>query len=297
MKHLRLLLLTAALISPANAEPAQDLLDPQRIAWSEVQLEASKLFMSADAVLRPSLVPTGNISETLMTPGEGNAVQPGRETMELAAITNGFSRHTEVSLLLNPVSGAAIQRVSTDSGNKNRFRIYRFTDAGAYHRTRWPRKGEEKKPPEEWSEQTEGLRPYPTNQASENVTESTGLIYVAAASDLNQPGDQMKILTYARSHLYRVSLVVAEPVRITVDYQETKAGKTVGRKSKLSPLRILIRGEPAENGDEKDEFEMLGLKGDIELLLEPETRLPLQLNGNVKIVGRVSFRLRKAVLN
>ena len=36
---------------------------------------------------------------------------------------------------------------------------------------------------------------------------------------------------------------------------------------------------------------MLGLRGKLELLLDPATRAPLQLSGNVKVLGGVTLRL------
>ena len=92
MKNFFAWFLLAAFATPAGAIPAQDLLDPQRIGWSEVQLEAKKFFISADVRVRPELVPTDSISQTLITPGEGNAVQPGEEMLQLRFATDGFGQ-------------------------------------------------------------------------------------------------------------------------------------------------------------------------------------------------------------
>ena len=54
---------------------------------------------------------------------------------------------------------------------------------------------------------------------------------------------------------------------------------------------MLIRGEGVEDGDSDDEFELLGLRGDIVLHLDPATRAPLQLEGRVKIAGNAKMRL------
>ena len=42
---------------------------------------------------------------------------------------------------------------------------------------------------------------------------------------------------------------------------------------------------------EDDDLELLGLHGRLELLLDPATRAPLELSGDVKIVGTVTLRL------
>jgi hypothetical protein len=289
-------LIASSVFVSAMAEHPDEPFSADRIAWSSATLKARKLFLAVEVTLGIDVQCASNLVEELIEPGEGKPVDPGPEILDLTLVTDGLGRHTEVSLFLNPVNGAAIQRTSTDSGSKQRFRIYRFTDVGAYHRTRWPLKGETDKPPEQWSERTENLRPYPPAIKGQTVTSATGLIYVAAASRLNDPGDQLEILTFARGDAYRVIMEVTPPTEINVNYRETSAADSLDRNENISALRILIRGEPIDGSDSDDEFELLGLKGDIELLLDPESRLPLTLSGKVKIMGHVIFRLKSATL-
>ena len=66
----------------------------------------------------------------------------------------------------------------------------------------------------------------------------------------------------------------------------------VQRTGKVQALRLSLQGLPVPGGDpEDDDLELLGLRGRLELLLEPATRAPLQLSGNVKVVGAVTLRL------
>jgi hypothetical protein len=289
-------LIVSSVFASAMAEHPDDAFSADRIAWSSATLKAKKLFLAVEVTIGIDVQCAENLVEELIEPGEGKPVDPGPDILDLTLVTDGFGRHTEVSLLLNPENGAAIQRTSTDSGSKQRFRIYRFTDAGAYHRTRWPLKDETDKPPEHWSERTENLRPYPPAIKGQTVTSATGLIYVAAASGLTDPGDQLEILTFARGDAHRVTMEVAPTIETSVKYRETSAAESRDRNENIPALRILIRGEPIAGTDTDDEFELLGLKGDIELLLDPESRLPLALSGNVKIMGHVTFRLNNATL-
>ena len=54
--------------------------------------------------------------------------------------------------------------------------------------------------------------------------------------------------------------------------------------------------EPGLNVLIRASFELLGLQGDLELLLEPVARIPVQLSGTVKIAGQVTIRLQEATL-
>ena len=297
MKLLFPVLVAGLITSPAAiAKETERLLEPAKIGWSGATLQASKLFLSMEADIRLQRLPTTDIEGALIEPGEGVPVAPGDSVIEMNYATEGLGRHTDVTLLMDPESGSAIQRISEDSGNKQRYRVYRFTETGAYHRTRWPLTGEEKKPVSEWSDRSEGTHVYAEGAHGKHVTESTGLIYVAAAANLREPGDRLEILTYARRYVHRVILEVTESKEVNVDFDIVAPDGTGNRQDKLSPIRILIRGESLDD-DGEDRFNLLGLRGDMELLLDPDTRLPLQLSGRAKVVGQVTFRLRKAVLN
>jgi hypothetical protein len=46
-----------------------------------------------------------------------------------------------------------------------------------------------------------------------------------------------------------------------------------------------------DDGDSDDQFELLGLRGDIDIHIDPVTRAPIQLEGKVKIAGHAVMRL------
>jgi hypothetical protein len=271
--------------------------DPDRIGWQRVQMGASRLFMSMDADLKLEVVDSGEIVPRLAKPGQGEPVLPGPTILNMSYLTEGLGRTSDYELLLDASDGRALQRTSLVTGNRTRHRVYRFTDLGVYHHTRWPVKGEEKQRHETWSDLGEGLRPYPAGLPDIPVTEPTGLIYLAAAAPLEAPGDRFEILTFARRYVHRVEVEMAEPERIKVNYRETNADGVTKREGTVNALRILIRGrEAVDDEDDQDDFEMLGLTGDIELFLEPETRAPLQLSGKAKIFGQVTFRLNESTV-
>lgn len=293
-----IMLLTATGYSPANA--ANNGFDPSRVGWSEMRFEAAVLFFSVDANIVLNRWSAAEITEQLMAPGEGVAVAPDDRVQQLILTTDFFGRHTTSDILINAGTGAALQRTSHNSGKRFRHRIYRFTDIGAYQRTRWPvGKDEENLPTErwpEWSEAAEDLRAYPASAVGNVVTDPGGLLYIISAADLYEPGDKTEILTYARGHVHRAQVEVATPESIRVNYQERDGERSVKRKGKQQVMTLLIRGEGLDDGDDKDEFELLGLRGDIVMYMDPKTRAPLQLNGRVKIAGKVTLRIKGLVV-
>ena len=301
MKHLTIIItavINTASLSAATATEGH--FDPDRIGWSEAQFHAAKLFISVDTHVALIDHPAADVIDKLMEPGEGVAVAPDDYVQQLVFTTEFFGRHTISDLLINPVTGATLQRTSHDSGNRFRHRIYRFTDTGAYQRTRWPvGKDEEKLPAdrwEEWSETGEGFRAYPATAVGRPVTDSGGLLYIVSAAHLIEPGDKIEILAYARSHVHRVQVEVTTPEAIKVDYLERNGESSVDRKGKQQVITLLIRGEALDDGDGEDEFELLGLRGDIIMHMDPKTRAPLQLNGKVKIAGQVTLKIKSLIV-
>lgn len=296
-----LAIVTLSIVPPLTPVDAKNLpMDPRRVGWSEIQFHASKLFVSLDAnvVLRDLL--SGDISDRLIEPGKGVAIAPCNGIRQLVFTTDFVGRHTVSELLMNSLTGAALQRTSHDSGSRLRHRIYRFTDIGAYHKTRWPvGEAEEKLPAErwpEWSKAGEDLRPYPDEASDQIVTDPGGLLYIAGAAALEEPGDTTEILAFVRGQVYRVRIEVTQPESINVRFTKYDGNTVVEQKGKYQAMKLLIRGQGLDEGDGEDQFELLGLRGDIIMHMDPETRAPLQLNGRVKIAGNVTLRIKSLVV-
>ena len=82
---------------------------------------------------------------------------------------------------------------------------------------------------------------------------------------------------------------------IDVDYAEVSGARERGVDGKIEALRIAVRPRVAE-GEKRTDFKLLGLQGDLDIYVEPRTRVPLMICGKVEIAGSVRLRLRRAVL-
>jgi len=278
--------LLAASTAGAHAPPA----------WSQLEFVASKFFMTGRAEVELRRLPAAEVAPALLATPEGRPVQPGSEVLELVYRASGFGRESVTTLWADPVSGATLQRTELDSGSRQRWRSYRFTDIGAYHYTRWPATNAEKPlPPERWTERSQGLRAYSPSAVGQAVTEPTMLLWLAAAGDYQHAGDRGEVLAFSRKRVNRVTLEVTGRRALRVDFEERNASGSRQRRGSVDAIVMRIRGQPVDaTGDDDDDFELLGLRGDLELLIDPATRAPLQLSGNVKIAGHVTARLRRA---
>ena len=74
-----------------------------------------------------------------------------------------------------------------------------------------------------------------------------------------------------------------------VNYKEVTATGNVRQKNRIDLIRIRILGVAADPLDEEN-FELLGMH-QVELLIDPGTRAPVELSGKVPFFGRVTFKL------
>ncbi|MEZ5566710.1 MAG: hypothetical protein R3F24_14900 [Gammaproteobacteria bacterium] len=258
-------------------------------------MTASKLFMTANARLALRTI-SGDAAAAEMPPivADGfTPLKPGNTVLELTYDAGGVGRQSSLTLLMDPRSGAALQRSQHDQKGRFRWRVYRFGCEGAYQRTRWPASdAEETLPPARWTRTSEGLRAYPVAPDTQAVIEPTGLLYVIAAAELYAPGDHLDVLIFRRHDTQTVRIDVLPPREVSVRYDELRPTGTVQHNARVVPLRLSLRGLPVPGGDPDDnDLELLGLRGNLELLLDPATRAPLELSGDVKILGKVTLRL------
>ncbi|MFW2405185.1 MAG: hypothetical protein ACN4GT_10490 [Gammaproteobacteria bacterium] len=292
---LRNLVVVPACLLPLLATAAD--LNPGRINWSELSFHASKFFISIKADVSLSDIPGDEIDGLLTDPGEGQAVAVAGPSKELVFATGIMGRKTRAAVLLNAENGATLQRTSHDSGSRNRHRIYRYTDIGAYQKTWWPVGEEEEKLPtdnwEQWSKYEEGMRPFAEAVHGQIVTDPGALLYLVGTAPLEKPGDKVEIYAYARKNVHRVTIEVAGMERIKVNYNQQGGDGAGQKKGKVDALKLLVRGDMVDDGDSDDQFELLGLRGDIDIHIDPVTRAPIQIEGNVKIAGHAIMRLKR----
>lgn len=270
--------------------------DPSRVPWTSVEFEASKFFITATAGIQVTPRAIGEVAGQLASTPTGKPVEPEASVLELHYRASGVGRDADMALWLNPRSGAALQYRQVLGGGRSRLRIVRFADIGIFERSRRPAKQEEESlAPEQWSNRAEEPSAYPPAARGEAVIEPISLLWLVSAAELRKPGDRMAVLAFSRHDVYRVTAEVTGSGKTRVDYRERRAGIDKTRQGAVRALHIHIRGINIEPNKE-DDFELLGLRGEMSLLLDPVTRVPLELSGSAKIVGQIAMQLRAATI-
>ena len=68
-----------------------------------------------------------------------------------------------------------------------------------------------------------------------------------------------------------------EWTEIKVKYNQVGgSGAWQEERARFKALKLLLRGQMIDDGDSDDQFELLGLRGDIDIHIDPVTRAPIQ---------------------
>jgi len=270
-------------------------LDPTRVRWMALDLEAKKFFLTGTTAAQVELVASDTVP--LISVDAGVPVIPGARALELRATSHGLGINSDTVLWIDPHNGAALQYEVDDTGRRQRRRIYRYTNEGAFHRTRRPAEGEEDSPPEQWTDIESGLRLYAPEAVDQIVVDPVSILYVISAAPLARPGDTLEMYAFARRQTTRLTLTVAELNGVDRNIAKVLARADVSGCGQPVESLLIRLGVEQLNAEAESRFSFLGLQSDIEIWLDPISRMPLRISGKVKIAGRVAINLRAAECN
>ena len=288
--------LLSALVAPTLAG---GIYDPDRIGWSRLELEATKFFITARSEVDLTRQPVATVANELIAPSGDTPLSPGDEDSYLIAIrTSVLSQESRVRFLFEPTNARALQRSELSlSKKRQRHRTYRYANQGVHSRTLRPNDGEDRQAYSEWSDIVDKFIAFPTGLGADVVvTEAAALLYAVPAADLDAVGDKVLMHVYSRGQVNPVDVMVAGQEKIRVDYVEAKRDGERSVSQEVDALRVTLRPHLPGPHLEGSSFKLLGLEGDVDLYLDPDSRALLQVTGKIKIAGSVQLQLRRVVL-
>ncbi|MEL7060394.1 MAG: hypothetical protein AAGN46_10250 [Acidobacteriota bacterium] len=242
------------------------------LPWTRLRFQARKLFFGGDAQV------------TLA----GEADDRARIDLSFEA----FGRESRNRLWFDPRTGAAQQEEKLKIGSDAELRRYEYGLSSAvkirYHERP---EAEAEAALDTWSEKSRQVQHYGST-ASPAPGSPAALLYRLATSELNATGDRTDVLLFTKERLvHAVAEVIDE-----VEWQESFLLHDGERTREIErPIdALLIRVESRSLTGDAIDLDLFGLEGDLEILLEPRRRLPLELRGGLPIAGRVRVQLHEA---
>ena len=293
LKHIICVLFIGICSYPLLSLAQDTKLDPSRVNWTSLSYKTRVLFFGMNIDVQMNQISLAKSKAALLTPKYGEGTIPQTDpTYRIDLGTKILGRKSFISLWFDP-DGTAFQRKQTDTGKKHRVKTYRILKNGFYSVQAKPKEDEEELPPNRWTDIGEGNNKFnklpPTGTI---ISEPTALYYLVSASPLNKPGDKFEQYIFTKHGIYKLDLNALDYQNIKVKFESNQSGKnnTVYNKN-FRTLHIRMKGVAIDPATQ-DDFDLLGLKGDIDLYLDPETRVLVQISGAIDIVGYTNIKLK-----
>jgi hypothetical protein len=278
-------------------EAARAVLDPQRVIWTDLRYTAHKMGISGTVEVRLDEA-RADVADAGGAGGRNSvsAEAPQREiVLESTSHLPGrtFLAHEHV----NPVLAAASEIIDTETGAKNHRKTYILRERGFLFELLEPANASEALlAPERWTRQTRSFASYPkTLPADAVITGPAGLLYATSAGNLTAPGDSMTIYVLVQTQVERVVVEVDGVEGAEIDFEESSRGTVRSVREQVQALRLVARSQPVDP-TMSSAFRLFGLEGDIEILWDAARRLPVEISGQLRMLGRVQVRLASVTL-
>jgi hypothetical protein len=209
----------------------------------------------------------------------------------------GQALHSGLRIWFDSDSGTVLQRDRMKSGPDGSRKTYRFGSEGAARVRLEPAdSAQEQATPATWTQRKDKVYPYSLDAAGcDRVTVPTLLLYAASSMQPGNPGSYLCV--FQDDTLYRVWLEPRGRARVAVDYK-TNSGTGQRRvQGKQALEKIGLRIESVNRKQGSTDFELLELRGEITIYIDPETGLPVQFSGSRSLLGEVIIRLSEATLS
>lgn len=307
--HLEALCLTIllgflTLISSAEAQTGSHLdLDFQRVPWTHLSFYGKNFWVEVSTDIQLRSLAASELDAILLTPPQGTPVKP--QTSPAAELTINtiidprFRSPVKIynRIWFNPSDAAALGRIRLRQGDDDFKKIYRFTDQGVFrHRMEPKSKREASLAPEKWTDVNNSFYPYDlTRLGCSGASERSLFIYILSAAAFSMRNDSRSLCVFGKRQLHHVKLQTDGIYPLKVNYTEKRQQETIRKEGIVKALKITLTSEPMESDLKKPEnFSFLGFREDISIYIDPATHLPLQVNGIIPTVGKVSLKLHKA---
>ena len=293
---LAVLLSLGACLAPSAWAGDSGSWNPAAVRWSSAEFQGSKLMITLNSKVTWRRLPAAEARAQLVDAPKGQPIEPtGDEVLYMEFTSRYLGREIVSRLWFESGNGAVLQYDWEElTEGKERVKMHRFTDSGVFWERREPKGAEVKLPREKWSDTRKKFVSYGSDAGwAGKISETSVMFYVVSAAPLNAVGDAVEVPLFNRDVVRNALVTLEGTEQVSVNYESTSGGKKQRIKKKVEALRL---GITLAGGDE-DGLDLGGLKRDIKILIDPETRVPLEARGEVDYAGLVRLPLVRAVVD
>lgn len=281
-----------------------------KVQWSYASFQASKFLNTLTAELTLTSMPAGQAQSHFIPVAVPESdvvpISPScKEVFHMDLRTTidpivGPTVRLDKQVWFCPENADAFQSIWMRLGEDDYKRTFRFTRQGAYRVQREPANQQEAElPSEEWTKIRNSFYPYSLDSwRCKQVSEPSVLIYLVSASPISEGNIPAHFCIFYKRQLHDVRLIPRGSEALEVDYVEKSGENLIRTNGAVKAVRVSLNAASSQADEEDGEsFSFLGLKEDIEIFLDPQSRIPLMVRGVIPLAGRVELKLREIRLN
>ncbi|MGF1640302.1 MAG: hypothetical protein ACFCUO_05085 [Rhodospirillales bacterium] len=286
--------LVLAQISPAAATVAPRP-DPDTVRWTRLVFEAKHRLGGARTEIRLAAVsePPGNAAPLA---GEHRAMLLTATIALFSTLPLVGDSVWETEVRFRPHDGSALQRIRTKFGTGADRKIFQYLADGVRHVRLEPadRPGGDVRA-RSWVPVRETFFPYgPAAYGCPFISDPALLLFLASAVPLSPDDPPLVVCAFNKKTLHRAELRATGTHSVSVDRVPAMTGNGAGAAS-LDAVSVLVSSRPAAAAPaDEAPFEFFEMRGDVEIVLDTATRLPIQARGTLRHAGAVVFDLVEA---
>ncbi|MCY3969956.1 MAG: hypothetical protein OXG74_08475 [Acidobacteria bacterium] len=258
--------------------------------WQRLEFRAKKFFLSADAAVE--------FDSTAPLPVADRC--EGRPSLPVSAAririeSSIFGRRSQSSLWFDAESLQAHVRVQEERGSRNRYKRYTFCQGTVEAERATPNAGEADLPVASWTHRYPLVHEVPA-ELTAPLSEPSALLHLVgrlAALQAEGGAASRTVPVFSNSQVLAVR-IDRHPETIPAMPGFSVAGGPSPEELTLARFTLTPLAIGSDGGVE--DFELLGLEGEIEILAARELQLPVSISGRLPPAGRVTVRLRHVEL-
>ena len=269
------------------------------VSWSKLGFKITKLMISVRVEVEAEVVPVASLAGDWLESPQGLAIRPrGRDILAVRLKTEGAGQSSILDLWADPLDWAALQRSSVQKGNRPkdyRYRGYRFVDRGVFSLTRYPKSGQAGRPVTEWSEVEEEFFATRRDEWGRSI-DGAALFWIVSTLNPTDPEDSAEMRIWLRRGMFYLTLEPRELTQLKVDYQASSPAGARRVRGLVPVRRYVLAARPLYTDMPQRSFRFAGLSGDIDVYVDVQSRVPVQISGSLRPMGRGHLKLKSAAL-
>jgi hypothetical protein len=195
---------------------------------------------------------------------------------------------------IDPPGAAALQRIRLRQGSDFWQKSYRFTRNGVYRLRKKPQNaGEKKLAADQWTKVRNHFYAYgETAKDCQQILEPASLLSIVSADKVIRSSFPLHLCVFNKKQVHRATATVGGRLRTHVNYLQPSEPGRPRRDADIEAIKISFQTRClASENETPEQFSFLGLKGNFDILVDPESGLPVRVSGKAATFGEMTLRL------